>query len=143
MYASGSFTKSRKHSSTTRKTECSLHVFKISIRKSRSVRIPVGLLGLHKNIISNPFLISSRKEASIEKFVSSFRKKWLQTQSTLVRACSYSAKVGAGRSAFFGFKARHKEKISSAAPFPQITWEGFTPSYCAMASFKGAQPTCG
>ena len=34
---------------------------------------------------------------------------------------SYSQKVGAGTRAFFGFRAKQKAKISSAAPLPQST----------------------
>ena len=126
---SGSSRNSTKHSSSTQTMPHSSQYSRKGKSSARSTASPVGLFGLQRNTMSGrcpaaaslfTYAVSSGTERA--KPSSSFKSNQEISQPPFFNACSYSRKEGAIKSARFGRLACTIRKISSAAPFPQITF---------------------
>ena len=141
--SSGFSTKSKKHSSNTT-VQSSVPARRITRSvSSRESRFPVGLFGLQRKTMSISSVICSAKSmGSAKPSASAVCSYWI-SHPTVSNACAYSAKVGAGSSAFLGFKAVTAAKITSAAPFPKKIHAPGTCSFADNASRNRLHCTSG
>ena len=100
----------------------------------RSMTRPVGLLGVQKKARSSSGVSSSRTAPVRSKFRARSRMWRTTVQPAAETAASYSEKVGAVTRARRGPSEKASRKTRSAAPLPQRTCPGATPSRRAMAA---------